>query len=214
MHLTATTEMKNLAKEIFGYTGRKFEVAIASTYRLEAYWSEGSRSSCVLVSRDGLAYSHPTPATKDPFKKEAHQTIDLPPGHFVLEHCISCGKDMGITFYVRPDEADTFELAPPSEELTRNEKIVLLATLSLKSSYGGIRNYRLHEAKRDTDITSLDYEAAKASLIERGYLNKAGAATIKGKNERSRLPGNLRSQAFSEVPSEKQCCDRLKFVPQ
>ena len=58
------------------------------------------------------------------------------------------------------------------------------ATCSLKSSYGGVSNYRFHEARRYTGITAERYEAAKASLIARKLLNKAGAVTVEGQNAR------------------------------
>ena len=72
---------------------------------------------------------------------------------------------MGITIYVRPENA--VGMLPAPIELTWTEQVVLYACRSLKSSYAGISNYRLHEATRETGITGAEYELAKASLISR-----------------------------------------------
>lgn len=191
MYLAATPEMKAIASQAFSYTGRSYEVSKSYTYDVQAHWDGGSKNDCVLIAREGLQLILLSKEAKNPFSGVGNQRIDIPAQHFIVEQRIFCGKNMGIRFVIRPDEADTFAIATPKEELTRNEKIVLLAVLSLKSTYGGEKNYRFAEARRDTDITSFEYEAAKSALIERGYLTKAGAATVKGKNERSRLPGNL-----------------------
>jgi hypothetical protein len=74
--------------------------------------------------------------------------------------------------------------------LTLPEKIVLVATSSLKSSYGGIPNFRFTQAKSETGITQADWDLAKESLTKKGFLNKAGAITTSGKN--------------ALIPSEKQ----------
>jgi hypothetical protein len=71
---------------------------------------------------------------------------------------------------------------PAPESLTEDETTVLIATRSLKSSYGGISNYRFHEASQKRGITLDRWNAAKNALISRGLLNKAGALTTKGKN--------------------------------
>lgn len=75
------------------------------------------------------------------------------------------------------------QLALPCHvELTVDEKIVLSATRSLKSSYNGLSNYRFHEASQTTGITQARWGAALGSLKARKLLNAAGAITDEGKN--------------------------------
>ena len=45
-----------------------------------------------------------------------------------------------------------------------------------------INNYRFHEANRETGIDSGSWASAKAALIGRKLLNRAGAITVSGKN--------------------------------
>lgn len=71
---------------------------------------------------------------------------------------------------------------PPPVDIADDERIVLRFTASYKSSYGGISNYRFHEANRTNGITAARWEAAKATLIGKGLLDKRGALTLAGKN--------------------------------
>jgi hypothetical protein len=71
---------------------------------------------------------------------------------------------------------------PPAGELLEDEKIVLAAIRSLKSSYAGIPNYRFHCVHKKTGITLERWNEVKESLTKKGYLNKAGAITPNGKN--------------------------------
>jgi hypothetical protein len=118
----------------------------------------------------------------------------LPPGYVVVSHQILSGKDLGLTFAVNPKES--FKLLPkPTEELTRAQKIVLAATLGLKSSYGGIKDLRFHESHEKTGISREEYDQAKQSLINKGLLNSAGAITPQGKN----AIGNQRLENFRDM---------------
>jgi len=64
--------------------------------------------------------------------------------------------------------------------LTYPEQVVLVATRCLKPSYAGISNYRFHA--NQGRVTAEEWETAKASLIEKKFLNKAGAITVDGRN--------------------------------
>lgn len=44
------------------------------------------------------------------------------------------------------------------------------------------KDYRFQTAQEYTKITREDWDAAKANLISRGMLNKAGAITVDGRN--------------------------------
>jgi hypothetical protein len=106
--------------------------------------------------------------------------VKLVPGLVCVEHSIFCGKDTGITIHVHAENAPKYLPAPV--DLTEDEKTVIGYTKSCKSSYAGIPNFRFHEATRRTKITLDRWEAAKASCIVKGLLNKAGALTIDGRN--------------------------------
>ena len=73
-------------------------------------------------------------------------------------------------------------MLPYKVELSETEKTVLYYTASLKSSYGGISNYRFYSANRETKITQTDWNTAKERLIVKGFLDKRGAITILGRN--------------------------------
>lgn len=88
-------------------------------------------------------------------------------------------------------------MLPPKMEITWAEHVVLVATRSLKSSYAGISNYRLHEARSMTGITTQEWNDAVATLKSRKLLNAAGAITTAGKNTVGTLEGlwNLKRPA-------------------
>lgn len=88
---------------------------------------------------------------------------------------------MGLRLYVHPDNVRR-DMITSSVELTWEEKVVLTATRSLKSSYGGVKNFRYTEANHVTGITLKHWDEAKANLIERKLLNRAGAITNAGRN--------------------------------
>jgi hypothetical protein len=94
---------------------------------------------------------------------------------------------MGLTFHVHP--ADAAALLPaPAADLSAHEKLVLEATASLKSSYGGRDRYQMAtddlRYARKPYPSRAEWDAAKAELIGRGYLNKAGVITVAGRNAR------------------------------
>jgi hypothetical protein len=188
-HLPATDETaRKLAAVAFpSYTGRTYKLSVhdAGGMSLASYWSEGSRSYyAVLRLADMAVVSIPQNGSGfDGFGRgiEIALPTALPaPGFAVVEHSIFCGKDSGITIHVQAENAAP--LLPATTELTRAERIVLVATRSLKSSYGGIKEFRFHQAHSDTGISREDWDAAKASLISRRLLNAAGAITPEGKN--------------------------------
>ena len=118
--------------------------------------------------------------------------VALVPGIAVVEHSMFCGKDMGLTFHVHPDNAAKL-LPAPTAELTAHEKLVLQATCSFKSSYGGKDRYQMMADEvryasskhvQEPFPTREQWDAAKQSLIGRGMLNKAGAVTPCGRNAR------------------------------
>jgi hypothetical protein len=176
------TESEILRRLTFpAYSGRKFQVELTETINFSGtQWAGGSKTDYRIVQLDGMKV---VGIPEAPFLQRSplHEgQYVLPPGYVVVSHHISCGKDLGLTFSVNP--RDSFKLLPkPTEELTRAEKIVLVAT-GLKSSYGGIKDLRFHEAHEKTGISRQEYDQAKELLIKKGLLNKAGAITPQGKN--------------------------------
>jgi hypothetical protein len=109
------------------------------------------------------------------------------PGFAVVCHVHFCGKDMGLRFYVHPDNAAKL-LPAPQGELSPADIFFLMATRSFKSSYGG--KSRREMANDDYScgkrlpggMTQAEWDATKASLATRGLVNAAGAITVAGRN--------------------------------
>ena len=168
-----------------GYTGQKFKMEFREQIRFaDTQWSGGSRSEYIIIKLDGMQRAAIPEA---PFmeRSQVHEMVyPIPPGYVVVKHSWFCGQDMGLTFYVHPSTVEMTALAAGGDA-TRNERIVLAAT-GRKSSYGGIKDYRYYEAHHSTGITRAEYDAAKESCIQKGWLNRAGAITVEGRNVRGR----------------------------
>jgi hypothetical protein len=144
-------------------------------------WDGGSRYFFAFYNlATGKSAEVPVQSHFDPQIRGADAVMP-PPGVVIVEHAIVQGHDIGITIYARPEDLNRLALPAPKATITLAEQIVLMAT-SIKSSYAGISNYRFHHAHEETGISLADYEAAKASLIAKGLLNRAGAITIDGRN--------------------------------
>jgi hypothetical protein len=172
------------------YTGKKFHAILTEEISIPSdagLWSGGSREQYYLVEIS-TGRSIPTPSQGTaPWDKARHSYQGtLPEGVALVCHSMFCGKDMGLTFYVRPDAAAKL-LPEKSEELSEHEKIVLSATASYKSSYNGMDRYEMAKSYAygaQSFPTRAEWDEAKALLITKGMLNKAGAITNKGRNSR------------------------------
>lgn len=164
------------------YIGKKVKISTDIPNTLESYWVEGSKNFFVFykLSNGKAAEVH----SNHPFfeSNQPNKLKILPPGYLIVMHHIFCGKDMGITIYA--NQEDITPMIPQNTEntLTREEKIVLIATRSFKNSYAGISDNRFREARRVTGIKKEDWEKAKTNLLKKGYLDKKGAITAGGKN--------------------------------
>jgi hypothetical protein len=164
------------------YTGKKFQIEVSSSpINVRSYWEGGSRSYYTFLRLDTLAVM-PIPQ-QSAFDKQlaGADSVSLIPGMVCVKHTIFCGKDMGITIYVHSENAPRL-LPVNTVEITDHEKTVLFYTRSLKSSYGGISNYRFYTAHKEKGITLEAWEETKASLIAKGMLDKRGALTMDGRN--------------------------------
>lgn len=175
-YLEPTSTLAQSMRTITGYAGRAYKlrtVAPGAEQSYHAYWDGGSKTSYLFVNLDTWQ-AMPMPAeTANPFRPEAHGRFVLPFNVGVIEHSIFCGKDTGLTLVVREDNATP--MLPAPDTLTPGQRQVLQIIKSLKSAY------RLEEAWRQ-GLSTLSYETTKRELIRDGYLNKAGAITIKGRN--------------------------------
>lgn len=141
-----------------GYSGKKFKAIVTESIRVPidaGLWSGGSRDTYSFVEL-ATGRSVPSPAQSSAPWSGERQEFDspLPVGIVMVEHSIFCGKDMGLTFYVHPQNSGKF--LPPPAVLSDHEKLVLEATRSLKASYAGKDRYEnakpygaMSESERD-----------------------------------------------------------------
>ncbi len=170
---------KAIAKVAFpAYNGKKFKVSVVKnghTFNLTSGWCEGSRDFYAVVdlaNMKGVDVSNQAFVGND-FNRRGTD-FQLPEGFAVVEHSIFCGKDVGITIYVT--EANAAKLIPAPVELTREEKIVLAATRSLKSTYMG------RTRQMESGLSLAVWNATSDALKLKGLLAKNGAITPEGKN--------------------------------
>lgn len=162
------------------YKGKKIKISADVPSRLDSYWSGGSRDFYGFYELS-TSKTYDVDSNHPFFEANRPRSLEnLPPGIVLVKHSIFCGKDMGITIYANKE--DLVPMIPEKVELTPHEKIVLEYTYGYKSSYAGIKNYRWHEANSRHGILLSEWEDAKASLIEKKLLNKAGAITPAGRN--------------------------------
>lgn len=161
------------------YKGKTFEVKVAEKVSLNnSYWSGGTKSDYVAVNL-ATGVKQEASGISSPYRLNGEiPEVDIPVGVAIVEHVIFCGKDMGLRIYIRPENATPLLGTGEKVDLTDDQKVVLRLTRSLKSSYGGISNYRQHSSGFSLD----KWNTIKQGLIELGYLAKNGALTTKGRN--------------------------------
>lgn len=181
VYLKRTDEMvARLINATFpGFTGTRIQADVAQTVRFSGTnWDEGNKTDYAIVRLADLTTQG---IAESPYFRDSplHSTdFPIPDGFVVVAHEHCRGRE-----YLRiitPGANITPLLEAPSD-LTGDERIVLLATRSFKSSYAGISNYRFHEAQ-SKGITLDRWESAKSALIAKKLLNKAGAITTEGRN--------------------------------
>ena len=177
-----------------GYQGKKFKACVCTDMTIPndaGLWSGGTRDVYSVVRlEDGKSMPATSWQGSHPYGQQRQDTtVKLEPGIAVVQHSMFCGKDMGLTFYVHPDNAAKLIPAQPTM-LTAHERLVLTATASLKSSYAGRDRYEnargeYHcvKALNGADYpTREQWDLAKHNLIQLGLLNKAAAITPAGRN--------------------------------
>lgn len=178
-----------------GYKGRKFEAKICESVTLhDTSWSGGTRSTYTMVHIE-TGKQAPIPGNPAPTHFGGNMEgnkIELKPDFAIVKHCIFCGKDMGLTFYIHPNNAPRFLPEQNNNDLSIVDRLVLTYTATRKSSYNGQDRYGMmksdfkwHNAndwKLDNVPSREQWDAAKNKLIDLKYLNKRGAITISGRN--------------------------------
>ena len=163
-------------------------------------WDGGSRTvyqAIQLSSGQRQQVNDTMSAPWDKSRQTPDKVIPLRPGFAVVECSIFLGKDMGPIFHIHPNDVSQFKLSGPVE-LDKIERIVLIGTAHFKSSYNGKNRFQMvcNELrwKNNRDANGhIDYDAkpaltleqwdeAKARLIARKLLNRAGAITVAGRN--------------------------------
>lgn len=147
-----------------GLACQKVEAIVTESVRFySTNWDEGNRREYVVVR---LADKQTFRIEEAPFMERSglhEKTYTLPPGFVVVVHVI--GRYEHIEIHTAADNVT--RLLPAPAALSEDEEIVLVATRSLKASYGGVNNYRFSEARRYTGIDLHRWETARASLIAR-----------------------------------------------
>ena len=161
-----------------GYNGKTFRAVVTDSLTIPSQagtWSGGSRETYSAIElATGKAVSASDNASAPWSETRADKTVTLRSGFAVVKSIMFQGKDLGLTFYVHPDDA--VKLLPPSDdEITPTERKALAIIGKLKSSYR--KEYFNRAGIKETEL-----EAIKAGLIKRGYLTKIGAITPKGRN--------------------------------
>ena len=174
------------------YDGKKFAARVCESVTIPAdagTWMGGSRSTysaVYLETGDARQACDTMSAPWDASRGDC--TVAMRPGFAIVRHSISCGKDMGLTLYLHPENAAA--LLPAPVELTALERLVLKYTKERKSSYNGRNRYEMaaedwrwsQRGAEPWPYTADDWEDAKRALAARGLLNKAGAITPAGRN--------------------------------
>ncbi len=183
--VSGDASVRAIARAAFpDYHGNTFHVSASDApVSVISYWDGGSRSFFAAIDLTNLKRKISVPQNGTWFDGGpiAKDGVVVPFGYAIVEHSIFCGKDHGITIHIHPTSMPQ-NLIPEKVELSRDEEIVLIYTRSLKNTYAGVSNWRFHEAKREIGITRERWEAAKALLISKKLLNRAGAITASGEN--------------------------------
>lgn len=184
MYISTPEVLALISRAFPAYNGKRIQIQpFCDPMHCTSYWSGGLRDYYAIIPLSdayiGVAY---IPENGTPFTTELGPLTELPVGFALVR--LTGGYRESVTVYVNP--ANLVAMLPAPVELSEHERTVLKYTSRLKSSYGGISNYRFHEANQDTGISTESWEAAKASCILQGYLNKAGAITESGRNAISR----------------------------
>lgn len=164
------------------YTGRAFKAEVSDSCYLPAtagLWDGGSRESYFALNlatgeRKAASFQSLSPMGADAAARQASAgKVTIPEGFAIVRHSVYMGRDMGLTFYIRPENASA--LLPVADELPEESQIFLAIVATYKSAYRAE-----YWARKGIDATRA--AELKAALAAGGYLTAAGAITVKGRN--------------------------------
>jgi len=162
-----------------GYLGQKFKAEPAESVFIPAdagLWSGGSRNTYSAIELATGRAAAVSDNISSPWSVERqNRIVPLRAGFAIVKHSIFRGKDFGLTFFVHPSDITKLLPEPASDDLSATELKALAIVRGLKSSYRA-------EYYSRAGISAGEVEAIKAKLCKLGYLNKAGAITVAGRN--------------------------------
>lgn len=201
MHVTKDKVEYIVNKAFPGYNGKMFQVKVAESVTLHGVnWSGGSRNSWAVVSLkddEKVGRLDNMMAPWDERNPEGTK-VELTSEFVVVEHCIFCGKDLGITIYAHPNSI-VKELVEPMVSTDMEKKrlhIVMSIFCGLKSfarpEY--LVRYVVTEEEINECINKglIKCHAGKRPVKGKYDWDLAGAsATMAGKNMREALNKEL-----------------------
>jgi len=189
-----------------GYRGKKLKICLNSDGRLTLQnlnWSGGTRSTYVACRLGAGESPAPTLLPNHVDMNSPHPqnnryegiTIEIPSGVVVVEHSLFCGSDMGLTIHAHPEDVAAL-LPAPAAPLTDAQRVVLEATCMFKGDRYELARSSAYLPELQPVLESKHaWTQAQAELIQLGLLNRAGAVTVKGRNEREQARQRVREQA-------------------
>ena len=180
-HVSRPDETMQKVARLIGYSGKTFKLSTNIPKRLDSYWDGGSKDYYYFYSpkNQTMLEVHSNHPMFEPGQPAILKT--LPNDLILIEHSIFCGKDMGLTFYVNPENLGNY-LPQSNTDLTEIEIAVLCATRSLKNTYAGQTEIRYKTVKGKFPMTFAEYRDIQNKLVSKGLLNKAYAITPDGRN--------------------------------
>lgn len=194
IHLTHTDPKAEPAIRLMraafpGYAGRTFKIRVASgPIDVRSSWEGGSRDYFRFVSLADGRTSAEMPAQSAFDRPVAGaDAVTLPDGAGCVQHTIFCGKDLGLTLIIPASNAPAL-LPPAADDLSDIHAYCLIATASLKNTYGGETEVRYKAVRRLLQCSREDWDKAVHELQARKLLNGQRAITPDGRNAVAQHP--------------------------
>jgi hypothetical protein len=178
MYIKPDDLVKQVARIAYpDYTGRTYRVFVQSTpLEVSSTWDGGSRnywafvnvSTMKVLSVGDTGYS-------------SSDKVTLLPGIVAVKHIIFCGKDLGLEFYIHPDNAPAMLADGNMPDLNDLQKAWLGCLCGLTSAGRKDTISRYHLPLWLVDV--LNNELADKGLVKIAS-NGAVSATMQGKNAR------------------------------
>ena len=161
------------------YKGNKIEAESCTSVDIPfdaGLWSSGTRYHYISLDiASGRMFPLAGQDSSPWDENRKARTIDLLPGQAIVCQSVFCGRNMGLTYYMRPDDFAKIVPSDSGVALCDVEKRVLRII-------AGYKAFARNDEFRRAGIEAGESDAIKARLIKLGLLNKAGAITISGRN--------------------------------